>query len=248
MTVEMIESLPKVPEGVLEINSLEPMAVFLVKNGTGGEREMTVTLSSWKSAVNSAIEEREKIKEGQGRVKERARTVSKRKTAGAGRPYSSTEKRQILSQIEKDREKIDLEVAVNCRRRTVLVRQSNWLLVSPPECPLKVRINGEGSDDVIAGEPLNKGEAAWRMFVFQEGKNLAHHPNVRIVKEFFVLRRNVFFRIEDKPGEAVKKLDELRSKILDYVPDELVPVFRKINEFDFRKPLLPELEILRRES
>lgn len=251
MTVEMIESPPKVLEKVLEVNPLEPKAVFMVKNGIGGEREMTVTLSSWQSTICSALDELKKIKEGQVRVRERGRMISKiisgGRTPGSGRPYSSIEKKQIRLQIVKDEEKINLAMEINRRRRTVLIKQGNWLLVSPQEFPLKVRVKNAGDDDLVAGEPLNSKEAAWRMYVLQEGKDFTSHPNVRIVKEFFVLRRDVFFKNEDKPGEAAEKLDEFRRKISSGVPDELVTVFKKINEFDFKKPLLSELETLKKE-
>lgn len=226
----------------------EPKAVFLVKNGTGEEREITVTLSSWKSTIRSALDELKRIKEGQERVRERSRMISKRKTSGSGRPYSSTEKKQILSQIGRDRERIDQAMEISRRERTVLVRQGNWLLVSSSLCPLKVRVKNVGEDELVSGEPLNGGNAAWRMFVLQEGEDLAFHPNVRFVKEFFVLRRDVFFQNEDKPGEAVKKLDVFRGRVSELVPDELVPVFKRIGEFDFRRPLLPELETLRKEG
>lgn len=244
MTVEMIKFLLKVSEEV-PVDSLEPKVVFLVKNGTDEEREMTVTLSSWKVAAHSVIGERRKIKKDQ----ERVQVMSKRKTTGAGKPYSKIEKRQILLQIKKDKKKIDLEMEINRRMRTALVWQGNWLLISPSQCPLNVRFKDAGDDELVAGEPLNEGEAAWRMFVLQEEKDLASHTKIRMVKEFFVLRRDVFFKNEDEPGEAAKKLEEFKHRILDAIPDELVPVFKKIAELeDFRKPFLPELETLRRQS
>ncbi|PIV00451.1 hypothetical protein COS54_03035 [Candidatus Shapirobacteria bacterium CG03_land_8_20_14_0_80_39_12] len=244
MAVEKIESLLSVPEGMPKVNPSEPMVIFLVQNGTGEKREITVTLSGWRSTARLTIEELRMIKQDRERVKERSR----KKTTGTGKPYSSTEKRQIRSKIEKDREEIELAMKTNYQKRTALIRQSTWLLVSPPWSPLKVRINGESSSELITGEPLNEDEAAWRMFVLQEGKVLASHPYIKKVKSFFVLRREVSFSSKDKAKEAAAKLEEFRRQISPSVPDELVPVFRKISELNFSRPLLSELETLRREG
>ena len=232
--------------GTHELSLSEPRAVFLVTDGVGREEETTMTLSEWKSSVKSAAAEWKSLKTRLAQIRGRERNVSRRKSRGTERP--SVEKRQILSQIKKDSNIVDSEIGRNRSRRKRLAREGRWLLRSSPENPLRVKLNADGSDEIISGKPLDEAESAWRIFALREGDKLVAHPSASDVRQYFMLRRNEQLGIEKVPGEARSVLDIFLQQAVDRIPEELTLTCSRISNLDFQKPLLPEFEILQREN
>lgn len=225
---------------LFEPSSLEPKVIFFVQNGTGNEEERVVTLSDWKDSVTSAVNGLNRLQRDLARLKTRTQAMQKRNTT-RGKPYSSTEERQILSQIMKDRKRFNATLEQNRESRLVLAEQGKWLLLSPPEEPLKVRLKTDKQSEIVSGNPLDSGEAAWRMFVFQESEDLWTHPDIGMLREYFFLRRAASLMVVG----SEERLEDFRKKATNLFPDELAGVFSKICSLDFKKPLLPGLGTLK---
>lgn len=243
MSHEIISNEPVLSEP----SFLEPKVIFFVQNGTGNEEERVVTLSDWKDSVTSALNGLNKLQRDLGQLKMRTQAMQ-RVTTTRGKPYSSPEKRQINSQVRKDRKRVNATLEQNRGSRLALAEQGKWLLLSPPGEPLKVRLRTDKQGEIVSGNPLDSGEAAWRMFVFQESEDLWTHPDIGMLREYFFLRRAASLKIEGRKGEAEERLEDFRDKATSSFPDELAQVFTNISRLDFTKPLLPGLGTLLREG
>lgn len=231
---------------LFEPSSLEPIVIFFVQNGTGNEEERVVTLSDWKDSVTSALNGLKKLQRDLGQLKMRTQAMQ-RVTTTRGKPYSSPEKNQINSQIRKDRKRVKATLGQNRVLRLALAEQGKWLLLSPPEVPLRVRLKIGEQAEVISGNPLTPEEASWRMFVFNESEALWNHPDIEMLKKYFFLRRAARFSTEDEQ-EIQGKLVDFRNRTTSLIPDELVEVFSRITSYDFKGPLLPGLETLQKDN
>jgi len=231
----------------ISLEPLEPKVIFVVQNGTGNEEKRVVTLSDWKNAVSPALNGLDRLQRDLDQIRKRTQAIQKGRTTRA-KPYSSTEKRQILKQIRNDRERVSTSLGQNRRSRLVLAEQGRWLSLSPPEEPLEVRLKTGEQGEVVSGNPLSSGEAAWRMFVFQEPEDLWTHPSIEMLREYFLLRRAVGLQIEGRRGEAEERLDDFRKRATSLIPEELEGVFRRVSSYDFTEPLLPELETLLKDA
>lgn len=225
--------------------SLEPKVIFLVQNGASVE-ERVVTLSDWKDSVKSAKDGLNKLQRDLAQIKERTQKMQRGKTTRR-KPYSSTEKKQNFGRNRKDRERVNDALEQNRKSRRILAEQGKWLLLSPSEEPLKVRLRTDKQGEIVSGNPLDSEEAAWRMFVFNESEALWTHPRIGMLKEYFFLRQAASLMTEGEQ-EIEKKLAEFRNKASRLIPpdeqDELAGVFSRITNLDFRQPPLPGLEAL----
>lgn len=208
----------------------EPAVIVISQDGKGELTRNTVTLREFEESIKKfAVKKRE--------LNQRREVWKRKKFTSHGKRYSSSERKAVSSELAKEEQ-------VNQQQAGRLLDLSEWLIKSPGEKPLSVLIEKDGKAKIIEGSPLEENEAAWRLFVIKCAPEVSQHPNLGIVREYFLRRRKALET--DKTPEALSELERFQREIANalFFPEELVPVMAKITEHDFRRPLLPVLEIL----
>lgn len=236
-------------------NSCEPAAVFIYDgyDGDGKTEERLVRYTDLRNGLSNLISQAPPL---ESRLKQLHITLDRWRKKGktpSGKPYSSAEKNQILAPREAEESRLRRVVKQNKITGRLLTEIAKWVVVSPREKLLTIRIEDKGKNEFegkpVLGEPLSEDEAAWRVFVFTQFPQLWGDPSIELAKQYFLLRRTKVLGSTDRAAEAEEALEKLRAKAdSPSLSPEMIFNFRLINAFDFKKPLLPELETLRRLS
>lgn len=226
----------------------EPRAFFIFLDGSGIKKKEEITFTQIRERISQEGKQSRLIHHKLKELHGRRNRLEERGVTGSGKSYNTTERRQILKQISGEETDINTNLAKAKKASNFLQRLAKWLLVSPGEQPLTVRLEDNQEGHLVDGTPLKVEEAHWRLFVINEVPKTWDHLQIALAKEYFLICWSLKNPGEKKPEElkeAELALQNFQKEKSEMIPDNLAPVFRKITGYDFRKPLLPELETLK---
>lgn len=244
--VEIETHLPEIHS-----NSFEPKIVFQFQDGLGGMTTQIETFHGIKERIRQAISATRPLVATLRSLHVERNRIQKRGVTGSGKPYNRSERRQILRQIGIQEADTMAKLRNALSNGTRVIEQTDWLIRSPAEKPLTVLFVDGRQGKLVSGEPLREEEACWQVFMADKNEpGFWNHPKIYLARNYFIAR-NILGRQEEIPPEkkeqAEKFLGYLQLNAND-IPDDLVPLIRKITDLDFSRPLLPELETLKKLS
>lgn len=233
----------------IPIISIEPKIVFQLANGSGEVTTQIETLQGIKDKIRQAIAAIRPLTTALGSLHKEKSKVQNRGRTHSGKPYNTTERRQILQQIGVQ----EASAIAKLRRITPenqrIIERAGWLVRSSPKNPLTVRFEDNQGGKLVFGEPLNEDETRWQVFLADKVEpKFSNHPKISLAKNYFIAR-HILGRQEEVSSERKEQAEKFLAYLqinVDDISEDLVPLIRKITDFDFSQPLLPELETLKK--
>jgi hypothetical protein len=162
--------------------------------------------------MTDVIREQEKLSQKLREAKQRVLVQQRKRRTPAGKLYSRPERRQMLAQAKQAKDQLADELSAVRNQKRILVEEAGWVLASPSENPLTVRLSSHGRrSELISGTPLNDPEEiAWRVCVSEVFPELWGHPQQHR------LRENFLSYVVEKLSEVKVKLERRKQDLRDF--------------------------------
>lgn len=218
--------------------SPEQKVILVYPNGKGGRITEIVTVSSFGEfgLVRRILDEREKLKSKLAQIDEERGKLSKKKRGHHGKPISQGIKKQVLQQLEGEKESIPNRIRA---MSATLDSLEGLLEVSNPLDPLKVEMGARMGIGRIEGEPLPSEGQEWWKFVRERAPEIWNIS--RTERDIFIISHELFiarWRLRQARTQSIgkeAKAQDALNKFIDGIPDEkaesMKPITRKITDY-----------------